>query len=94
MQVDSNKTAASIKTILIGGWVCLALSSSFFYISTRGYGGTTSAMGWLMVSRLAGIGAFLAGGIAIFNQRWTNGTLLFIGSIVLPFLSLFVHGTI
>lgn len=47
---------------------------------------------WMMTARLFGFGSFVLGAVAIFNQYWINGALLFIGSVVLPMLSLFVYG--
>lgn len=89
----------TINLIIYAGWACLLLSSTCFYISTRSIGivepgsEITYAL-WLIVARLFGIGAFIVAGVSIFNQRWTHGTLLFIGSVALPFLSLFMHGSI
>ncbi len=49
---------------------------------------------WMMLARLAGIFAFGAGVLAMFNNRWNTGVILIIGSVVLPFLSLYYHGHI
>ena len=49
---------------------------------------------WLTIARVFGIGAFVVGVVAIINKNWTTGALLFIGSVSLPFVSLFVHGSI
>lgn len=89
---DSKK----VLLIIILGWVCLAMSSLCFYISTRNLD-TSSEVSyalWLFTARLFGITAFGVGGFSLFNKRWTNGTLLLFGSVVLPFVSLLIHGTI
>jgi hypothetical protein len=99
MSVTLNLDKKVINLIIYAGWTCLLLSSTCFYISTRSIGidepgsELTYAL-WLIVARLFGIGAFIVAGFSIFNQRWTHGTLLFIGSVALPFLSLFIHGSI
>lgn len=88
-----------INLVIKLGWLCLLLSSTCFYISTRSIGldEPGSELGyamWLIIARLFGIGAFVVAGVCIFNQRWTQGTFLFVGSVILPFLSLFIHGTL
>lgn len=85
--------------IIIGGWLLLALSGVFLYLSTEALladqeGSQMKTLTYLTISRLAGIGSFVIGVVAIFNQRWTPGGLLLIGSVILPFVALFVHGTI
>lgn len=77
-----------------GGWLCLLASSSIFYASVHGVGADSDTLSALlmMAARMFGLGAFVAGGIAIFNRWWMHGTLLFAGSVVLPMISLFVYG--
>ncbi len=89
---------ATLKKAIVGGYACLAISSLCLYLSIHGFGGqdpsrTASAL-WMMSARTAGMGAFFIGALSLFNQRWVHGTLLFIGSVVLPMLSLYVRGFI
>lgn len=81
-------------SLIIGGWVCLALSSILLFLSVKILGGGAETAGGLclMCARIFGLGAFVAGGIAIFNRWWTHATLLLLGSIGLPMISLFWHG--
>ena len=99
MQNSPSQKDKLIFYIICGGWLCLLLSSTCFYISTRSVGiSTGSSMYlyaiWLTFARIFGIGGFIVGVVAIVNQRWLNGALLFIGSVALPFLSLFIHGSL
>lgn len=85
-----------IKLIVTSGWLCLLLSSACFYFSTLS-AESSSDFGyaiWLMTARLFGFGAFVIGGFSIFNQYWFSGVALFVGSVVLPFISLYFHGTL
>ncbi len=85
-----------IKLIIASGWLCLLLSSTCFYFSTLSAESNSDyayAL-WLMTARLFGFGAFVIGGFSIFNQYWFSGVALFIGSVALPFISLYLHGTI
>ena len=86
-----------VRKLIWGGWACLALSALFLYLS----GPISSAQGnevkwavYLMLARLFGMFAFAIGGVAIFNHRWTEGILLCLIAVVLPFFSLHMHGTI
>ena len=84
---------------IVAGWCCLLGSSVLLFLSTRelfdpSAGGTSNlSIILLTAARLCGIGGFVAGLYAIFNQRWTAGVLLLLCSIALPFVSLFAHGT-
>ena len=70
------------------------LSSFLFYIGTQQmeYGSAVTYALLLMVARIIGLGGFVAGAISMFNKRWAHGTLLLVGSICLPVISLFVRG--
>lgn len=87
-----------VRRLVWAGWVCIALSALFLYLSgpissPQGAGGEVLWAIWLMLARLFGIGAFAIGGIAIFNHRWTEGILLCLLAVSLPFVSLSMHGT-
>ncbi|MCB0334400.1 MAG: hypothetical protein KDD55_12920 [Bdellovibrionales bacterium] len=89
---------ATLKKVIIAGYICLAISSLCLYLSIHGFGGdgpsrTASAL-WMMTARTAGMGAFFIGALSLFNQRWIHGIVLFLGSVVLPMLSLYVRGFI
>ena len=78
---------------------CLCLSSVFLYLSFDDFlsddpSVQTSVIINLTLARLAGIAAFIVGVVKIFNQEWTSGSLLLIGSLALPFISLLLHGTL
>jgi hypothetical protein len=88
-----------IKLVISAGYLFLFLSGVFLYLSTADLlsedsGSQTAVFVKLTLSRLFGISGFLIGVVAIFNQKWTAGSLLLIGSLALPFLALLVHGTI
>ena len=96
---SQSKGKILVRRMIWCGWGCIVLSALFLYLS----GPITSARGdasevlwaiYLMAARLFGIGAFAIGGVAIFNHRWTEGILLCLIAMVLPFLSLYMHGTI
>lgn len=99
MKSEETINKAIINKIIIVGWLCLITSSTFFYISTRTISindqdsEITFAL-LMMVARFFGLGAFTSATVCMFNKRWTNGTILFLGSIGLPFLSLIINGTI
>lgn len=77
-----------------GGWLCLVASSTIFYLCVHGFAAesdTGSAL-LMMTARIFGLGAFIAGSIAIFHRWWVHGTLLFAGSVALPMISLLFYG--
>ncbi|MCB9030010.1 MAG: hypothetical protein H6619_03085 [Deltaproteobacteria bacterium] len=87
----------TLNVLIKAGFACLCISSICLYLSTHTNSDTpynTISALWMMTARLAGIAAFFIGAIAIFNQRWTAGVILFVGSVILPIASLFVHGMI
>jgi hypothetical protein len=76
------------------GWLSLALSSTCFFIGIH-YIAMDSNWTYavcMMIARLFGFCSFVLGAVAIFNRYWLNGALLFIGSIGLPIVSLFIYG--
>lgn len=82
------------KRLVWMGWICLCCSSSLLYASVQlstKESLTLSAL-LMMAARIFGIGAFLAGAIALFNHWWVHGTMLFVGSVGLPMISLFFYG--
>ncbi len=93
-----NSEPPHVRWIIAGGWLSLVLSAVFLSVSTdyilSAESDEMSTLIYLSAARIFGIGGFLAGVVAIFNQRWTTGAILLIGSVVLPFVSLFVHGSI
>lgn len=96
---DIAEPSARLLDIVVGvGVFCLLLSSLTLYFSVRHFFSETTevqnvSITYMLFARLCGITAFCIGVYCIFNQRWTAGALLLLGSIVLPFISLFVHGT-
>lgn len=87
------------KVIYILGPLCLVLSSLFLFVSTHNYSSQSAGSEvyfvlWLTIARLWGIGAFLTGVFAIINSKWTIGTLLLLGSVGLPVISLLTYGRI
>lgn len=88
-----------VRKLIFAGWICLAVSALFLYLSVPFASGRQTdnlVLGaiYLMLARLAGIGAFAAGGVAIFNRRWLHGVALFLLSVLLPYLAFHFHGTI
>ena len=90
--------SALIHRIILFGWVSLALSVAFLFLSgdilEEAGGESVWPAIWLMISRTCGIGAFLVGAFALFNRRWTTGVCLFFLSIFLPIIAYHLHGTI
>lgn len=92
------RTEILVRRMMWAGRTCIVLSALFLYLSgpISSARGNDSAVLWatyLMLARLFGICAFAIGGVAIFNNRWTEGVLLCLISVVLPLLSLYLHGT-
>jgi hypothetical protein len=88
-----------IRRALRAGWASVALSAVFLYLSHPiGSGGSQENLllwaTWLMLARLFGIASFAIGCVAIYNQRWTQGIALLLLSVVLPVLSILLHGTL
>jgi hypothetical protein len=86
-------------TLATAGRASIALSALFLYLSgpialAKADGSEVMWAIYLMSARLFGICAFAIGGVAIFNHRWTEGILLCLLAVTLPFLSLYMHGTI
>ena len=87
-----------IKYLLIAGWICLVLSSFLLYQSIQLLHDSTGASDTSFIlmmtfARLCGVSAFVIAIAAIFERQWTAGGSLLVASIVLPIISLFVHGT-
>lgn len=87
-----------VKTAAFVGAACLLLSSMSLYVSTTYIhspesGSEVALVLWLMAARLCGIAAFACGVVAMVQQSWTIGTFLFIGSLGLPCVSIFIHGS-
>ncbi|MCB0345207.1 MAG: hypothetical protein KDD66_08810 [Bdellovibrionales bacterium] len=88
-----------VRKLIYLGWVCLACSSFSLYQSvdlviSEEAGSEVGIVLWMMLARLSGICGFAIGAVAIFNDRWTPGVLLIVGSVSLPFASLCYHGHI
>lgn len=85
-----------VRRLIWGGRMSIVLSALFLYLSgpITGDGNEVMWAVYLMLARLFGIFAFAVGGVAIFNRRWTEGILLCLAAVALPFLSLYMHGTI
>lgn len=93
-----SRAATLVRRLIWSGWACIALSALFLYMSgpiasARGNDAEVLWAVYLMLARLFGICAFAIGGVAIFNHRWTEGILLCLLAVALPFLSLHMHGT-
>ncbi|ANM31262.1 hypothetical protein ABI59_19325 [Acidobacteria bacterium Mor1] len=79
------------------GWVCVAVSALFLYLSGSLPAEGGDVMQWallLMVARLFGLASFTIGAVAIYNRRFGEGIALFGVSIALPVLSFLLHGTL
>jgi hypothetical protein len=88
-----------MRKALRAGWASVGLSAILLYLSQPlGSGGSQeNVLLWatyLMGARLFGIASFAIGCIAIYNQRWTHGIALLLLSVVLPFVSILLHGTL
>lgn len=88
-----------IRKALRAGWASVFLSAVFLYLSHPiGSGGSQENLllwaTWLMCARLFGIVSFAIGCVAIYNQRWTQGIALLLLSVVLPVVSILLHGTL
>ena len=88
-----------VKIALALGWLSLLCSAVFLYLSTdylslENEGDEGKLFLYITFARMAGIGAFVAGVVGIMNQCWNSGTILLVGSLALPFISLLFHGTI
>jgi hypothetical protein len=72
----------------------MGISSVCLFMSNRAMSADSILLAGicLMVARLCGLLALATGGIAIYNRSWLEGTLLFLGSVGLPMISLFYHG--
>jgi hypothetical protein len=94
MEHPDRNTPFPVGSFICGGWGCLIISSLLLFISVQVLEGGTDAVSGLclMCARIFGLGAFVAGGVAIFNKWWMHATLLVLGSIGLPMISLFWHG--
>ncbi|MCB0358916.1 MAG: hypothetical protein KDD44_04755 [Bdellovibrionales bacterium] len=77
------------------GWICLIGSSLLLFLSVREMA-SPQGDGFfeLTAARCCGIGAFMVGVFAILEGRWNQGVLLLIGSVGLPFVSLYFHGSL
>ena len=88
-----------VRRTIRAGWGCVLLSAMFLYLSKAvesGQGGLGDAL-WatfLMAARMCGISSFAIGGVAIYNERWTQGVLMMLLSVLLPVIAFVVHGTI
>jgi hypothetical protein len=90
--------AILLHRVIVAGWFCVGLSAVFLYLSRPSAAGEPprDVLWWavtLMAARLCGIGAFVVGCIAIYNQRWTHGVILLLLSVVLPAIAFHFHGT-
>lgn len=88
-----------MRRALRAGWASVGLSVVFLYLSHPiGSGGSQENLllwaTWLMCARLFGIASFAIGCVAIYNQRWTQGIALLLLSVVLPVVSILLHGTL
>ncbi len=95
---EREDTEKFVKKIILIGWIAIALSSLFLFISGYSIGGVPAGSKTLralllMLARTAGMAAFGIGAFAIVNHRWTVGVLLIILSTGLPIVSLYLHGT-
>ncbi len=98
-EADSERIARLVRRTLYAGWLCVALSALFLYVSgtVDVERGRSSDFLWatsLMLARLFGMGSFAIGGVAIYNHRWTEGVLIMLSSVVLPLIAFVLHGTI
>lgn len=95
----SGEQGLRIRKALRAGWASVFLSAVFLYLSHPiGSGGSQENLllwaTWLMAARLFGIASFAIGCVAIYNQRWTQGIVLLLLSVVLPVVSILLHGSL
>jgi hypothetical protein len=88
-----------LRRAIAAGWFCVAVSMVFLWLSRPIDHGAPrqDIVVWatyLMVARLAGIGSFAIGCVAIYNRRWNHGMTLLLLSVILPFLAFHWHGTL
>ena len=85
--------------LLAVGWAALFVSAADLAVSSR-YVDSSTPRGqllfalFLMAARIAGITGFAMGVVGLFHKRWTQGSLLLIFSLALPFLSILAYGTL
>lgn len=96
---EPSRAQVLVKRTILVGWVCVVLSALFLYLSkvvdsdAGGFGNVMWSM-FLMAARTCGISSFAIGGVALYNNRWTEGVLMLLLSVVLPVIAFVVHGTI
>lgn len=88
-----------IKFIINLGYSFLVISAVCLYKSITAmndleHGSEIEYALWLIVARIFGIATFIIAAFSISHKKWTTGTILFIGSLGLPFISLLLHGKI
>ena len=88
-----------LRRTIAAGWFCVAASIVFLWLSRPTAHGAPRQdivmwATWLMLARLAGIGSFAIGCVAIYNRRWNHGMAMLLLSVALPFLAFHWHGTI
>ncbi|MEZ4753530.1 MAG: hypothetical protein R3A13_04365 [Bdellovibrionota bacterium] len=84
-----------INKLIFAGWFSLLTSSILLgisiYIVKITDGDIVTYVLWITFARIFGIGSFIIGVICIAAGRWNHGTLMILGSIGLPILSLYIH---
>ena len=98
---DSNEETEvpfPIGKIIRAGWISLLISAILLSVSIYTVkfndGDVVTYALWLTFARIFGIGSFVIGVISIAAGKWNHGTLLILGSIGLPVLSLYIHQTL
>ncbi|MCB0318781.1 MAG: hypothetical protein KDD56_08485 [Bdellovibrionales bacterium] len=94
----SSENNLTINKIIKLGWAALVVSASLLVISiylVKFYHSDIVTYSiWLTFARIFGIISFFIGVFSIAVGKWNQGTLLILGSVLLPILSLYIHQSI
>ena len=90
------KNERLITAMVVFGWFCLISSTIAVTFLTAEIGNSESSdySTYLIIARIFGMVSFVVGVVAMMHERWLSASLLLVGSIILPIVSLFVAGSI
>lgn len=79
--------------------IALALSALFLWLSGYAYQPNAESSPWgfailMLVARTFGVLAFACGAALLALRAWTQGTLLIVGSVILPCIAFVYFGGI
>ena len=90
-KISESDWPKTLKRIILIGYGTLIGSGLFLYLSADSEFTSATAI-TMVLSRALGIVSFFIGALAIFNRHWNSGGVLFVGSIILPVVSLYFQG--